>query len=156
MIRLFIWAALGYVSCVWDCSCSPLHARWPSATAVFILLLAMRYPRCSVWGAGGCGLVMDAAQGGPLGPRVLAGVLIATLAGYFRIGHAETKWPRVALLVFIFSTGWLLAPVWAGIPDWGSAGITPAIVLQAVSTTLVTLAIRSLLRPVAHEDEAYW
>lgn len=160
MIRFIVWSALGYASCVWDCSCSPEHARWPSAAAVFILLLSMREPRFCVWGSAACGLVMDAGQGGALGPRVLAGVLIATLAGYFKIGHAETNSIRVTPLVLIFSLGWLLAPGLVHLTTIASAGLATiwdrTAALQAVSTTLVTLALRSLLRPASHEDEARW
>lgn len=160
MIRFLLWSALGYASCVWDSSCSPEHSRWPSATAVFILLLSTREPRYGLWGAAACGLVMDAAQGGLLGPRVVTGVLIATLVGYAQIGHTEAKWLRGAVLVFLFSAGWLLAPRMAdlktGTPGWGSAGFDQSVILQSVSTTLVTLAIRSLLRPVRHADEAHW
>lgn len=156
MIRFIVWSALGYASCVWDCSCSPEHTRWPSATAVFILLLAMREPRYSVWAAGICGLVMDAAQGGALGPRVLAGVLMATTARSFRINHAETNWLRVALLVLILSVGWLLAPGLAHFRSGVYAIWDQTLVLRAVSTTLVTLALRSLLKPSTHADEAVW
>ncbi len=160
MIRLIAWTALGYASCVWDCSCSPVHDRWPSATGVFILLLSMREPRHCVWAAAACGLVMDAGQGGPLGLRVLAGVLIATLTCATEIGKAETKWTRVALFVFLMSLGWLLVPRLAHFGSdglsWGGAAWNQTLVMQAVSTTLVTLAIRSLLRPVAHKNEAPW
>jgi len=160
MILAFLWAALGYASCVWDFSCNPEHSRWPSATGVFILLLAMRHPRYGIWGAAACGLFMDAGQGGLLGPRVLAGVAIAAVAGYSEIGRAETKWPRVALLVFVLSFVWISAPKMdhtkSRMSAWANAIIDQEIVLQAVSTALVTLAIRSLLRPVVLEDEAHW
>ncbi len=156
MIRLIAWAVLGYASCVWDCSCSPEHARWPSATAVFILLLATREPRHCVWAAGLCGLVMDAAQSGVLGPRVLAGVFMATLASSFRLSQAETKGLGVALLVYILSLGWLLAPGLAHFKSGASAIWDQTLILRAVSTTLVTLALRSILRPKTHADEAAW
>lgn len=160
MIRFIVWSALGYASCVWDCSCSPEYVRWPSATAVFVLLLAMREPRYAVWGAGTCGLAMDAAQGGPLGPRVLAGVLIVTLAGHFQLGHIETRWFRVALSVFILSTMWLLAPELTP-QRWVTTAGTITIwdqplLYQAMSTTLVTLAIRSLTGSNTRQDEAHW
>lgn len=156
MIRLIVWTALGYASCVWDSSCSPEHVRWPSATAVFVLLLAMREPRYAIWGAGACGLAMDAAQGGVLGPRVLAGVVIATLASGFRIDHAETSWLRVAVLAFVLSWAWLLAPGLANFRSGAFAVWDQTLVLRAVSTTLVTLALRSLLKPTTHADEAPW
>lgn len=160
MIRFIVWLALGYASCVWDCSCSPEYVRWPSATAVFILLLAMREPWHAGWGAGVCGLVIDAAQGGPLGPRVLAGVLIATLAGHFQLGHIETRWFRVAICVFILSALWLLVP---GLTPHRWINATGAVTIwdqpllyQAMSTTLVTLAIRSLTGPNTRQEEAHW
>lgn len=156
MIRFIVWLALGYASCVWDCSCNPEHVRWPSATAVFVLLLAMREPRYAIWGAGICGLAIDAAQGGVLGPRMLAGVVLATLASALRISHAETSWLRVALLVFVLSLGWLLAPGLANFRSGTFAAWDQTIVFRAVSTTLVTLALRSLLKPATHADEAHW
>ena len=151
MSRVLLWVTLGYASCVWDCSINPVDARWPSATAVFLLLLAMRVPQHSQWGAGLCGLVLDAAQGGPLGLRVLAGVVLTAFACRMGIGRQGTKWPRMTLLVVLVSAGWLAIPqlvTWglSVTTTLGNAEVYQALAYRTVSTTLVTLAIWSLIR----------
>ena len=97
----FLWLALGYASCVWDSASSPLDPRWPSATGVFILLLAMRLPRFGPWGAALCGLTLGAAHGGPLGPRVIAAVIATALAGHLQLGRTEISWVRATLVTAI-------------------------------------------------------
>ena len=146
---VLLWFALGYASCVWDCSSSPLDPRGPSATGVFVVLLAMRVPQFGLWGAALYGLVMDAAHGGPLGPRVLAGVIAMVVVSYTKIAKTETHW-ILAVLISITAVGlWLAAPLTT--LTWGDAVSDPergiraqALAMTTLSTTLVVMALRCL------------
>jgi cell shape-determining protein MreD len=151
-----LWLALGYASCVWDCSSSPLDPRWPSAAGVFVVSLAMRVPRFGLWGAVLFGLVLDAAHGGPLGPRVVAGVLAAAAVSHAHLGHMETRWWRVAGVSFAAITLWVLTPLVAA----GNGNLwepsrrmwDQPLVVSALSMTLIVLAIWSLIRPPEFAD----
>ena len=144
------WIALGYASCVWDCASSPSDPRWPSATGGCVVLMALRVPRWGLWGAALCGLVLDAAHGGPLGPRVLAGVLVTALVSQAHLDRAETSWPR-ALGVFLAAMAlWSMAPFAATV---GAVVSVPIRVLQAqslalstISSTLIVMALWRLTR----------
>lgn len=151
-----LWLALGYASCVWDCSSSPLDPRWPSATGVFIVLLAMRVPRYGLWGAALCGLILDAANGGPLGPRVIAGIIATALTSRLQLGRTETGWVRAMLVIAAAIGLWLAAPL---VPVFIAGGInshswalTQSLATTTASTTLVVLTIRSIMRPKDHEE----
>lgn len=141
------WLILGYMSCAWDCSSSPHDPRWPSATGLFVVLLAMRVPRFSLWGAALCGLVMDAANGGPLGPRVLAGVLMAALVSHAKLGEAETCWPTALLVSMVAITLWLVVPLVASSGGSMSSFDLRAQSQSCVTTTLIVLALRSVTIP---------
>ncbi len=146
-----LWIALGYVSCVWDCSSHTPDSRGPSATGVYILLLAMRAPRYGVLGAALCGLLLDAAQGGPLGGRVVTGVIGVALASHWRIQLPQTHWSRVVLIAVFTTAGWVATPHisnWvtglSSTPGWPLA---QSVTLTTLLTTLVVLGIRSATRP---------
>ena len=152
----FLWLALGYASCVWDCASSPLGPRWPSATGIFILLLVIQMPRVGLWGAALCGLILDAAHGGPLGPRMIAGVIATALASHLQLGRAETGWVRAILVSATANALWLGAPL---IPRFLAGGIsssswalTQSLATTTVSTTLIVLAIRSVIRSKDHGE----
>lgn len=156
MGHAFFWLALGYASCVWDCSSHPQDPRWPSATGVFILLLAMRSPRFSLWGAALCGLILDAAHGGPLGPQVIAGVIATALARHLQLGRAESGWVRATIVIATAIAIWLAAPrvplfITSGINS-NSWALAQPIATMTLSTTLIVLAIRSITLPQDRTD----
>jgi cell shape-determining protein MreD len=151
-----LWFTFGYASCVWDCSSSPLDPRWPSATGVFVVLLAMRVPQFSIWGAALCGLVMDAAQGDWLGPRVVAGVIAAAFASHANLGRSETHWSRAAFVSLAAIALWLAAPHLPagvrGMPHTELWTLAPSLATTTLSTALVVLAIRYFTLPA---DRSY-
>ena len=151
-----LWGVLGYFSCVWDCSGYSLSSRWPSATGAFVVLLAMHAPRASLWGAVLCGLVMDAAHGGPLGLRVLAGVIVASYVTLSPTDREEPHWTRVAIVTFAAVAVWLGTPLVAelssGGSHWGAWELAQSIATSSLSTTLVTLAICRLTDRRGRED----
>lgn len=149
MGRALLWIVVGYACCLWDCSASIHGPLWPSATGAYIVLLMMLEPRYGLWGAAICGLVLDAAQGGTLGPRVWAGVLSTSVASHFGLHRTETRWPRIISIVATASTLWLLAPLLSSelrnsIPfqPWSLA---QSLATTTLSTTLLVLAIRRLI-----------
>ena len=152
-----LWFALGYMSCVWDCSVSPLDPRWPSATGVFILLFAMRVPRFSVWGAALCGLVLDATHGGPLGPRVLAGVIATAFASHWGVGRTETNWSRTILITVDAVVIWLTVPILlAGLDRLSQShgwAMSRSIAATTLSTSLMVFVIRSMIRSRQRTDD---
>lgn len=149
MGRSLLWIALGYVSCLWDCSARFPDPSWPSATGVFMVLLVMQWPKCGLWGATLCGLVLDAAHGGALGTRVLAGVIATSLASHFGLHRAETRWPRAAYIIATAITIWLAAPLLsAGIRgdlQFNHWTVAQSIVTTTLSSTLIVLAICALV-----------
>jgi hypothetical protein len=91
---------------------------------------------------------MDTAHGGPLGPRVLAGVIATAVVSHAKLGLAETRWPIAVLVSVAAMALWLAVPLasswgdgvtgpdrWLLVQSWGTT---------TLSTTLIMLAIRSL------------
>ncbi len=156
MGHALLWFALGYASCVWDCSVSPSDPRWPSATGVFVVLLAMRVPRHGVWGAALCGLAMDAAHGGALGPRVLAGAIAAAVVSHTNLGRTGIHWSRAAFVSVMVIALWLAAPLvptWlSGVPHTDPWALAPSLGTTTLSTALVVLAIRHFTLPAVRSD----
>lgn len=153
MGHAIFWLGLGYASCVWDCSSNPVDTRWPSATGVFVLLMALRSPRFSLCGAALCGLILDAAHGGPLGPRVIAGVIANGLACQWGISRAETSWVRAAVVTAAAIAIWLAAPALSSELNRSDAWAAfTSIAMKTFSTSLISLAIRSVIRPIPRFD----
>ncbi len=149
MGRTLLWMTLGYVSCLWDCSAGLHDSRWPSATGVYLTLLVMLWPKCGLWGAAICGLVLDAAHGGVLGSRVLGGVTATSLACHFSLHRAEIRWPRAAFSIATAIAIWLAAPLLTGgvrgdlqFNRWTQA---QSIATTTLSSTLIVLAICALV-----------
>ncbi len=147
MWSALLWFALGYTSCVWDCASSP---RWPSATGVFVVFMAMRVPRWSLWGAALCGLVLDAAHGGPLGPRVLAGVLVTAWVSQAHLDRTETGWPRALGVSIAAMALWSMAQFaatnGAGVSGPNRDMWPQSLALTTVSSTLIVMALWRLTR----------
>lgn len=150
MGRALFWMTLGYVSCLWDCSASMNDSRWPSATGAYLTLLVTFSPQYGLWGAALCGLVLDAAHGGVLGPRVIGGVIATSLVSHFGLQRAETRWPRAVCLIASGIALWLVVPLITArvrgdlhINHWTQA---QSIATTTLSSTLIVLALRVLVR----------
>jgi cell shape-determining protein MreD len=150
MARTLLWIALGYVSCLWDCSAGFHDPRWPSATGVFLALLVMQWPKCGLWGAALCGLVLDAAHGGILGPRVLGGVIATSVVSHFGLHRSDTRWPRSVCLIVSLIALWLAVPlITAGVTGslhFNHWTLAQSIATTTLSTTLIVLAVRVMMR----------
>lgn len=152
MGRALLWIVMGYACCLWDTSARIHDLLWPSATGVYLALLVMREPRYGLWGGAICGLVLDAAQGGTLGPRVWGGVLSTSLASHLGLHRAETHWLRILSIVALASVIWLFVPRLFSerlntIPllSWSLA---QSMATTTLSTALVVLALRRLIPPL--------
>ncbi len=150
MGRALLWMTLGYLSCLWDCSAGFHDSRWPSATGVYLALLVMQWPQYGLWGAALCGLVLDAAHGGVLGPRVLGGVTATSFASHLGLHRSETRWPRAAFIIATAIAIWLVVPlITADVRGdlhfnlWTQA---QSIATTTLSSTIIVLAILVLVR----------
>lgn len=149
MWRILCWGIAAYAVIAWDTSCHPLHVRWPSMTAIYLVLMTRWAPKFGPWGGGLCGLIHDAASGGRIGLRLISATIAMNLAQHgMRAGSAESPWKQI-LLVSASICSWLVLPVALELALTGvnSAEIPrqlSPLSVKSISTILMTLVILTI------------